>query len=75
MASQNVSAALAGRPAIPRRWPPEASILLVLVGIAVIFEILGWLVIGQSFLFNRQRLLVMILQGPSSASLLWASPR
>ncbi|WP_425350218.1 ABC transporter permease [Phyllobacterium phragmitis] len=49
----------------PRRWrklPSEANIFLVLIGIALIFEILGWLVTGQSFLFNRQRLVVMILQ-------------
>ena len=45
-----------------RRWPPEAGILLVLVGIALTFELLGWILIGQSFLFNSQRLTVMILQ-------------
>ena len=45
-----------------RRWPPEAGILLVLVGIALTFELLGWILIGQSFLFNGQRLTVMILQ-------------
>jgi inositol transport system permease protein len=45
-----------------RRLPPEVSILLVLVGIALAFEILGWIFIGQSFLLNEQRLVVMILQ-------------
>lgn len=45
-----------------RRWPPEAGILLVLVGIALTFELLGWILVGQSFLFNSQRLTVMILQ-------------
>ena len=34
--------------------PAEASILLVLVGIALIFEILGWIFVGQSFLINPQ---------------------
>ena len=36
--------------------------LLGLVGIALIFEILGWIFQGQSFLFNTQRLSIMILQ-------------
>jgi inositol transport system permease protein len=53
--------------ALPRRsrrfkMPVEASILLVLVGIALTFELLGWVFIGQSFLNNPTRLLVMILQ-------------
>ncbi|HKU61111.1 MAG TPA: ABC transporter permease [Gemmatimonadales bacterium] len=45
-----------------RRWPPEAGIFLVLVGIALAFELLGWILVGQSFLLNWQRLQVMILQ-------------
>src|SRR5262245_44576139 len=45
-----------------RRFPPEASIFLVLLGIALAFEVLGWIFIGQSFLLNKQRLMVMILQ-------------
>src|SRR4051812_5746790 len=45
-----------------RRWPPEASIFLVLVGIALTFELLGWIFVGQSFLANPQRLQVIILQ-------------
>ncbi|HEV7256039.1 MAG TPA: ABC transporter permease [Mesorhizobium sp.] len=45
-----------------RRLPPEVNILLVLLGIALIFEVLGWFVIGQSFLGNGQRLTIMILQ-------------
>jgi len=49
-------------PRRPRRWPPEASILLVLVGLALGFELLGWVYVGQSFLLNEQRLVVMILQ-------------
>jgi inositol transport system permease protein len=46
----------------PRRWPPEAGIVLVLIAIALVFELLGWIFIGQSFLANEQRLVVMILQ-------------
>ena len=46
----------------PRRWPPEAGILMVLVGLALAFELLGWIFVRQSFLFNEQRLVVMILQ-------------
>ncbi|WP_147181223.1 ABC transporter permease [Ciceribacter naphthalenivorans] len=45
-----------------RRIPPEANILFVLIGIALIFELLGWIFIGQSFLMNPQRLTIMILQ-------------
>src|SRR5262245_40143792 len=51
-----------GSVARKRRFPPEASIFLVLVGIALAFEVLGWIFIGQSFLLNKQRLMVMILQ-------------
>jgi inositol transport system permease protein len=59
--------ALADRPtsaarAAPHRWPPEAGIVLVLVAIALVFELLGWIFVGQSFLANEQRLVVMILQ-------------
>lgn len=45
-----------------KKIPTEVSILLVLVGIAILFEILGWIVRGDSFLLNPQRLLIMILQ-------------
>jgi inositol transport system permease protein len=45
-----------------RRWPPEAGILMVLVALALLFEVLGWIFVRQSFLFNEQRLMVMILQ-------------
>ena len=45
-----------------RRLPPEAGILLVLVALALAFELLGWIFVHQSFLANEQRLVVMILQ-------------
>ena len=45
-----------------RRLSSDAGIFLVLVGIAVLFEAIGWQVRGASFLFNGQRLLVMVLQ-------------
>ncbi len=45
-----------------KKIPTEVSIFLVLVGIAILFEILGWIVRGDSFLMNPQRLLIMILQ-------------
>jgi inositol transport system permease protein len=45
-----------------RKMPPEANIFLVLIGIALFFELLGWIFVGQSFLMNPQRLQVMILQ-------------
>lgn len=45
-----------------RKLPPEVSILFVLLGISVLFEILGWMTVGQSFLFNASRLQIIILQ-------------
>ncbi|MDB5587896.1 MAG: transporter [Devosia sp.] len=45
-----------------RKLPTELSILAVLIGIALVFEILGWIFIKQSFLMNQQRLTIMILQ-------------
>ncbi|RBP79454.1 ABC transporter permease [Marinomonas rhizomae] len=45
-----------------KRIPPEVSILLVLVGISIMFEILGWIFIGQSFLMNMSRLQIIVLQ-------------
>jgi inositol transport system permease protein len=45
-----------------RQIPPEGGILLVLVGLALTFELLGWIFVGQSFLLNEQRLVVMVLQ-------------
>lgn len=44
------------------KWPPELSIFLVLVGISLFFEIVGWIVVGQSFLFNAERLEIIVLQ-------------
>ena len=44
------------------RLPHEASILVVLLALALTFELLGWILVHQSFLWNEQRLIVMILQ-------------
>ncbi|NBW50359.1 MAG: ABC transporter permease, partial [Betaproteobacteria bacterium] len=44
------------------KWPPEASILAVLIGISLFFEALGWYINGQSFIFNAERLQIIILQ-------------
>lgn len=41
---------------------PEVGILIVLIVIALLFEILGWIFVGQSFLFNQRRLIIIILQ-------------
>jgi inositol transport system permease protein len=35
---------------------------MVLLGLALAFELLGWIFVRQSFLLNQQRLIVMILQ-------------
>lgn len=56
------SAAAASSSASKRRIPPEFNIFLVLIGIALVYEVLGWIFIGQSFLMNTQRLTIMILQ-------------
>ncbi|WP_404405264.1 ABC transporter permease [Pelagibacterium halotolerans] len=45
-----------------RQRPPEVNVLIGLIVIAGIFEVLGWLFQGQSFLLNWQRLSIMILQ-------------
>src|SRR6218665_2739420 len=45
-----------------RKWPPEWSPLLVLAGIGLFFEAVGWVVGGQSFLFNPQRRQSSVLQ-------------
>ena len=45
-----------------RRTPQEAGIFLILIAIALLFELLGWILVGQSFLFNARRLMIMILQ-------------
>ncbi|MCT7373813.1 ABC transporter permease [Chelativorans salis] len=45
-----------------RQRSHELNALMGLVGIALIFEILGWVFQGQSFLFNAQRLSIIILQ-------------
>ena len=37
-----------------RRLPQELNILSVLIGVALVFEVLGWMVQGQSFLANPQ---------------------
>jgi inositol transport system permease protein len=52
------------QPASPtrRKLPQELNILTVLIGVALVFELLGWFVQGQSFLGNPQRLTIMILQ-------------
>ncbi|CUX41204.1 ABC transporter permease [Agrobacterium tumefaciens] len=45
-----------------RKLPQELNILTVLIGVALVFELLGWFVQGQSFLGSPQRLTIMILQ-------------
>ncbi len=60
-------AEIAGAPAVAattarRNRPPELNIFFGLIAIALIFEVLGWFLQGQSFLFNTQRLSIMILQ-------------
>ncbi len=48
----------------PRRraWPAELNAFIGLVALLAIFEVLGWMLVGQSFLFNVQRARIMITQ-------------
>ncbi|HXH03657.1 MAG TPA: ABC transporter permease [Candidatus Competibacteraceae bacterium] len=56
------SVATLGRRWGPRKLPAEANILFILIGIAVLFEIVGWIVKGDTFLFNLDRLFIIVLQ-------------
>jgi inositol transport system permease protein len=42
--------------------PADAGIILIFIGVVLAFELLGWLLLGQSFLFNARRLPVIVLQ-------------
>jgi inositol transport system permease protein len=44
------------------RLPQEASIFMVLLGICLFFEAIGWYLNGESFLLNPDRLQIIILQ-------------
>lgn len=57
-----ISAAGAAVAPTRRTRPAELNVLLGLVAIVVVFEALGWLIMGQSFVFNLQRLRIIILQ-------------
>jgi inositol transport system permease protein len=56
------SMAGAAVPRVRRQRPPELNVLLGLVSIVIVFEVLGWLFIGQSFIANKTRLTIIILQ-------------
>jgi inositol transport system permease protein len=56
----NPGRAVAGKPRAT--WPLELNALVGLLAIALIFEIAGWMIRGDSFLMNWQRLSIMILQ-------------
>lgn len=61
MSTAEAKAAEAKRPA-RLKFQNEMSMALVLVGIALVFEVLGWIYAGNSFLANSQRLSIIILQ-------------
>jgi len=56
------SAAPSERKRGKRKMSAEVGILIILIGIAVLFEIMGWIFKGDSFLFNPQRLFIIVLQ-------------
>lgn len=45
-----------------RRRAPEWNVFFGLIAIVILFELLGQVLMGQSFLFNTQRLQIIILQ-------------
>ncbi len=44
------------------KLPKDTGIFVVMVGIALIFEMFGWYVRDQSFLLNTNRLILIVLQ-------------
>ncbi|ARJ43178.1 ABC transporter [Pantoea alhagi] len=44
------------------RLPKDTGIFIVMLGIALIFEVAGWYVRDQSFLLNTNRLVLIVLQ-------------
>jgi len=64
VAKESVPVANAGEasPRGRRRLPPELSILGVMIGMMLLFEALGWIFEGQTFIFNALRIKIMILQ-------------
>ncbi len=60
--AQAASSAAAPEKKQARKLPSEVGILIILVGIAVLFEVAGWIVKGDSFLANPQRLFIILLQ-------------
>ncbi len=62
MSSTTVSPTMSLTSTSKFKFPPEASIFLVLLGIGLLFEALGWYFNDQSFLFNLDRLQIIILQ-------------
>ena len=45
-----------------KNWPAEFNALIGLLVLALLFEVLGWALVHQSFLFNPLRLSIMITQ-------------
>ncbi|MFM8607907.1 MAG: ABC transporter permease [Hyphomicrobiales bacterium] len=43
-------------------WPAELNALIGLVAIMILFEVIGWIVVDQSFLMNKLRLSILITQ-------------
>jgi inositol transport system permease protein len=60
--ASNAAAQSEAPSAARRRLPPEINILGVMIGMMLLFEVLGWIFVGQSFIANPLRLKIMILQ-------------
>ena len=48
-------------------WPAELNALIGLLAIMILFEVISWIVVDQSFLMNKLRLSIMITQVRLSA--------
>ena len=62
MAEHAATTTVTALPKQRRPRPHEINVLIGLIAIALVFEVLGWIFQGQSFLANTQRLAIVILQ-------------
>ncbi len=60
MSATSTGGAVARQSRKPR--PAEVNVLLALLAITAVFEVLGWILFQQSFVANKARLYVIILQ-------------
>jgi inositol transport system permease protein len=62
MATANMTGATTTIATKRKGWPAELNALIGLIVLIVLFEVLGWALKDQSFMFNKLRLSIMITQ-------------